>query len=472
MAKNKREELEAFAKKMHDEGAAGFAAGLTPWETWDDFEDRVGSRVWQGTAEHVPDKQRPTRSFGDRVLAAMTALAVASLAIGIAGVFMTHNSTLQLADNSTRLLPASAPDSADTGQSPAIAGANENVAPDDVTIPAIAGTVSPDVNNATSIEFAAAAAEPQLTEQDSDTTLPVTPVADETLIATLEQKLASLEQQLESLEQPPAAAVGAMPVAPATGQLAGMDSDIPTPAMTGDGYELLAMLEKLPATAAGVAPAAPPAEQSAGMDSNVPAPLMTEDDINLPGTVEEVTQVAQAIQAPLVATTVPTPGVDNVSAADTDSPLTAALNQPPAAAAGTPLADAAAPLTAMKPDSIAAKAPGSAPSQATRLSQLAAPARPAKPLQAAVKASTHARTGERGAWSINLASYTKQSTADEVRSRFLEKGVAADQVVATVNGKTYFRLRVTGFASRQAALEQSTLIKEKLGLKDAWVTKQ
>ncbi|MGB5440026.1 MAG: hypothetical protein WBN90_10325, partial [Gammaproteobacteria bacterium] len=375
MAKNKREELEAFAKKMHDEGAAGFAAGLSPWETWDDFEDRVGSRVWQGTAEHVPDKQRPTRSFGDRVLTAMTALAVASLAIGIAGVFMSHNSTLQLADNSTRLLPASAPDSADTGQSPAFAGANENVAPDDVMIPAIAGTVSPDVNNATSIEFAAAAAEPQLTEQDSDTTLPVTPVADETLIATLEQKLASLEQQLESLEQPPAAAAGAMPVATATGQLAGMDSGIPTPAMTGDSYELLAMLEKLPATAAGVAPA----EQSAGMVSNVPAPLMTGDDINLPGTVEEVTQVAQAIQAPLVATSVPAPGVDNVSAADRDSPQRAALNQPPAAAAGTPQADAAAPLTAMKPDSIAAKAPGSAPSQATRRSQLAAPARPAKP---------------------------------------------------------------------------------------------
>ena len=106
---------------MHDEGAAGFAAGLTPWETWDDFEDRVGSRVWQGTAERVPDKVRAKHSFGDRVLTAMTVLAVATLAIGIAGVYITHNSTLQLADNSTQLLPASAPDSAQTRQPPAIA---------------------------------------------------------------------------------------------------------------------------------------------------------------------------------------------------------------------------------------------------------------------------------------------------------------------------------------------------------------
>ena len=523
MAKKNREELEAFAQKMHDEGAAGFAAGLTPWETWDDFEDRVGSRVWQGSAEHVPDKRRPTRSFGDRVLTAMTALAVATLAIGVAGVYINHNPSLQLANNSTQLLPTAAPDSADTRQAPAIAGANENVAPDAVTIPAIASAVSPDVNNATPIDPAPAAApEPQLTDRDSDTPMPVAPVADEKMVAALEQKLASLEQQLANLEQlPAAAAVGAMPVAPATEQIARRDSDIPAPEMTDDGDELLAtleqlpaaaadampaapateqtarmdsgipmpemtgngddllaMLEKLPATATGATPAAPPAEQTTGVDSDIPAPLITEDDNDLPGTVEEVKQVAMAIQAPIAATALPIPGTDNVTAAaaaaDMANPLTlAALNEPLAPAAGTPQADAPAPLTAEKSDSMPVPATGNAPAEPTRLSQLAAPAKPAKPLQAAGQdVKEKAQTGQRGDWSINLASYTKQSTAEEMRGRFLEKGVTADQVVATVNGKTYFRLRVTGFASRRAALKQSALIKEKLGLKDAWITKQ
>ena len=203
--------------------------------------------------------------------------------------------------------------------------------------------------------------------------------------------------------------------------------------MTANGEGLLATLEELPATAAGATPVAPGAEQTAGMDS-----------------------------------------VTAVATADMGNPLTpAALNDPPAPAAVTPQADAPAPVTEMKPESTPAKASGRAPAEPTRLSQLEAPARPSSPLQAAGQDSKEtAQTGQRGDWSINLASYTKQSTAEEMRGRFLEKGVAADQVVATVNGKTYFRLRVTGLASRQAALKQSALIKEKLGLKDAWVTKQ
>ena len=82
-----------------------------------------------------------------------------------------------------------------------------------VTIPAIASAVSLDVDNATPIDPAAAAPEPQLTDLDSDTPLPVAAVADETLLANLELKLASLKQQLANLEQPPAAATDAMPVA-------------------------------------------------------------------------------------------------------------------------------------------------------------------------------------------------------------------------------------------------------------------
>jgi len=39
MTDKNREETQAFAQKMQEEGAAGFAAGLTPWNSWDDFEE-------------------------------------------------------------------------------------------------------------------------------------------------------------------------------------------------------------------------------------------------------------------------------------------------------------------------------------------------------------------------------------------------------------------------------------------------
>jgi hypothetical protein len=82
------------------------------------------------------------------------------------------------------------------------------------------------------------------------------------------------------------------------------------------------------------------------------------------------------------------------------------------------------------------------------------------------------QTGNSGDWSINIASYLKLPTAEKMKNRFLNKGVATDLVTATVNGKTYYRLRVTGFESKAAARTQSTTIKEKLGLKETWITKQ
>jgi hypothetical protein len=77
-----------------------------------------------------------------------------------------------------------------------------------------------------------------------------------------------------------------------------------------------------------------------------------------------------------------------------------------------------------------------------------------------------------GEWSINLASYLKDSTAEKMRKQFLDKGVATDLVTATVKGRTYYRLRVTGIENRDMALTQSTIIKEQLGLEETWITKE
>ncbi len=402
MEKKNREELEAFAKKMHDEGAAGFAAGLTPWETWDDFEDRVGSRVWQGTAEQVSERARPGGSFGDRVLTAMTALAVATLAIGIAGVYMSRNSSLQLADNSTQLSPA-APESAD---SRAAESGETSVALNDASLPAT--TASQGTASTTKIDMAAAPSRALPTSPDSDSPLQEAPV---------------------------------------------------------EGYTLIAMLEELPATAAGALPAAPTAEQTTRMDSDTPLPVSSDDGDDLPATPEQL-PAATADHMPAASTVLKTAGMAEPGHGSNQwqEPQTARHYDHRCNARC-----AFAQATDMKPEPTPATAANNEPSRPVLLSQLTVPAESGKPLQAA---GQNAQTGKGGDWSINLASYTKQSAAEKVRGRFLARGVATDQVVATVNGKTYYRLRVTGFESRQAALTQSAVIKEKLGLGETWVTKQ
>ena len=50
-----KEKLRAFEKKMHDEGADGFADGPRPWETWDESGAQAGSgkHVWEGKARRI-----------------------------------------------------------------------------------------------------------------------------------------------------------------------------------------------------------------------------------------------------------------------------------------------------------------------------------------------------------------------------------------------------------------------------------
>jgi DedD protein len=118
-----------------------------------------------------------------------------------------------------------------------------------------------------------------------------------------------------------------------------------------------------------------------------------------------------------------------------------------------------------------------APAEPVQLSRLSVPDVPADPVQSpSRKSAREPAPGEQTAagdgWSINIASYTREATAEKMRSRFLDKGVETNIATALVNGKTYYRLRVTGLANRAEATVKSTEIKEKLGLKETWITRQ
>jgi cell division protein FtsN len=397
MARKDREELQAFAQKMHDEGAAGFASGLTPWETWDDFEDRVGSsRVWQGTSERIADRKHPSRSFGDRVLTTMTVLAVTTLVIGIAGVYTTQESALQVADNRAQLpsnRPAMAPETLPPRQGTVMDRREEKVAFNTAWIPATETPASPVADSIITIDTATGPSGAQSVNQGSDTLFLSIPADDNHMLASLDK-------------QPAGAAI---PVAPSAEQTTRMssNSDTALPEPDTDNRLTLAALNNLPAPAAGI------------------------------------------------------PTTTGVSTAY-DRPAARMPSEPAPESAGD-----------TKAETVRAEPGNSAPAQPIRLSGLTVLDVDTEPRQVpGQEIRPNAQAGNTGHWSINIASYLKQPTAEKMRSRFLDKGVATELVTALVNGKTYYRLRVRGFESKAAARSESTTIQEKLGLKETWITKE
>lgn len=96
-----------------------------------------------------------------------------------------------------------------------------------------------------------------------------------------------------------------------------------------------------------------------------------------------------------------------------------------------------------------------------------APAPAAAPQPAAEPAPV--RTGD---WVINIASYINEKTAQRKLAEMQKRGVDVELVSAEVNGRTVYRARVFGFATRQAAMAQAGVIREKLGLKETWIAKR
>jgi cell division septation protein DedD len=76
-----------------------------------------------------------------------------------------------------------------------------------------------------------------------------------------------------------------------------------------------------------------------------------------------------------------------------------------------------------------------------------------------------------GPWVINLASLPQKNKAERFVEKARSKGIDAELSQVTVRGKEYWRAHVSGFATAAEANIKANEIKEKLGLKDAWIAK-
>lgn len=90
----------------------------------------------------------------------------------------------------------------------------------------------------------------------------------------------------------------------------------------------------------------------------------------------------------------------------------------------------------------------------------------AKPVaKAAPAAST-------GGWLVNLVSLTSSLEADKQIKQLKSLGVDAIKRSATIDGKTWYRLQVVGFGSKQEARAYADKVATKTGMKNAWVGKE
>ncbi len=184
--------------------------------------------------------------------------------------------------------------------------------------------------------------------------------------------------------------------------------------------------------------------------------------------------------APVAAVASASPPVAIAAASNEALPSTAPYVAPPSTAQGASLPAArtgSAPIIAApaapapsKPAAVpASKAPAATPSSAAAtitapliIGQVSAAPVTTKPV--AAKTS--------GGWVLNVASYADGSAAEAEAARLRAAGYrAAAAIPATVNGKPWYRVQMSGYASEAEARAAALELKTQLGLQNIWVLK-
>jgi len=513
-----QEKLRAFEKKMHDEGAAGFADGPCPWETWDDKTGVLGSkRVWEGTSRRIYPKKRTQPSLGDRVLSGLAMLSLATMVVGIAGVYFSDHQPRQVVATGVQPLPiertpaatedtiagleqlpatAAGDDTAsgsgqDAGTHPvseAPSGADSLSATDDApdghhplheaalpeiaaefstpayveVTPAVAVAESPAMDDSGSSEPVMAATAPETTPASPSTAATVSVAADTV--------------------SPPAAPEDQAATAAPQALLSATAEPVPGDAAPG-------ATDPEPGPVAGAAPAIATATAGGMAEEPSLAPEATTETGNADG-MAGTPGDTPAGEMPAAETADTPPGPDAGAAvmaatetADTPAEPDATAAAPVPAANGTDIAETTAGPEALpgtsaetapgsEADAEAGSAGGEAATEDTVVAAAAqdAPPAPTPPAAAAAEASEPATRD--GDWVVNLAAYTRESMASRMLAKFRDQGVDAEMVSVMINDQPMYRIRVAGFASSREARARIPSLEQQLDLDGVWIGKK
>lgn len=83
-----------------------------------------------------------------------------------------------------------------------------------------------------------------------------------------------------------------------------------------------------------------------------------------------------------------------------------------------------------------------------------------------------AGNNQAGTWAVNLMSFSTRKQAENfmVKAGMKDFGTSLQQV--TIKGKEYWRVQVAGLATREEAKSLGNVIKQRLALKEVWVTRR
>ncbi|MGH8550014.1 MAG: SPOR domain-containing protein [Methylococcales bacterium] len=94
-----------------------------------------------------------------------------------------------------------------------------------------------------------------------------------------------------------------------------------------------------------------------------------------------------------------------------------------------------------------------------------------EPVPAPSKPAVSEKARAQGEWSVNLMSLTEMAVAKKEQETMRKKGVATEIQPTKISGRTWYRLRVSGFKTKPEAQKFADSVKKKLGLASTWVTR-
>ena len=407
MSKTQQQKQQVFREKLQAEGADGFADGPRPWEQWDESGNQGNDRIWEGSARRIYPKQ-VKRSIGDRLLSGLAVVALATLMVGIAGVYLSTTTTPQLASSAIHPAPII------TDRQTSI---DEDIASDaTVSLASLEALSPPAAGNSATPGPDMMILEPALQPAPAASTAHFDRVAVETVITE-----------------------------------AAITTTVYTQQPTQDQPELVATIETTP----------PPFTSGETAEQQLAVTASAQQNATIEA-VAEPAGPAMIARAEVVATeplAEPPPAMQTTTAV-ADQQATAALKT------GTTAAQTEPPLDKAE----AAEEPATLAMNSSSATVEAAPdiAREIE-TTTATPVLPDAKTGK---WVINISSYTRKSTAERMLAVFKQKGIEAEVFTTMINDKPMHRIRVAGFQSSRAAKAGIPAIEQALGLDDVWVSRR
>ena len=408
MSRTQQEKQQVFREKLQAEGADGFADGPRPWEQWDESGNQDNDRIWEGSAQRIYPKQAK-RSIGDRLLSGLAVVALATLMVGIAGVYLSTMSTPQLASSAIHPAPIV------TDRQTSI---DEDIATNATASLASLETLSPPAaGNSATPGPDRIILEPALQPAPAAPTAPVDRVAVETIITE-----------------------------------ASVTTTVYTQQPTQDQPELVATVETSPPpfTSMGTAEKQQAVTTSVQQSATVEAPEQPAEPV--------ITAQAEVIAAEEPLAEQP-PAIQGTTAVADQQPTSALKTETTTAQTESPLDK---PELAREPVSIAMNSSAVAVEAAPDIAD-----EPETTTETPLLPD--AKTGK---WVINISSYTRKTTAERMLAVFKQKGIDAEIFTAMINDKPMHRIRLAGFQSSRTARAGIPAIEQALGVEDAWVSRR